>query len=153
VIAPFAHPKPHIKLAREWIDYMYSEWSVPETWHVWLSRYDGRHPIVYDFHAVLDSRLVGVEQGPHLGEVGVDGSEVSTEGIVGTLVVGYLALKILGVHRHRLTRTRATGMIPIWPTSGVSFQWPPTLTLTDKNIKDYFSLWLPPGTILPSVLQ
>lgn len=112
-------------IRRDWVDYLFTNHKPPPNWLVLIGRYDGERPqwaMTHHF-PLLRNNETGV-----LTETAATGNEA----VALTLVVGYFAMKVLGLNKSRATFPGYDDLLRMWPqTSPLSLIWPPKNTIRD----------------------
>jgi len=128
VVARYAHSPPE-PVEREWLDWLYAHHRPPPSWYVWMTSYNGGHPIYYEGHDIT-VEFPGVDhvRTPH--------------GLLTTIVAGYLALKVLGIRVGSPQSRGRDSLIRIWPPSDISVYWSSENPLDDSTLQKFAAMFL-----------
>jgi hypothetical protein len=120
LVARYAHNPPE-PVEGAWIDHLYRNHRPPPSWLVWIATYSGGEPIYYEGRDItVEFQGLGHEQTPH--------------GVLATMVVGRLALKVLGVRAGTPPYRRHDAIIRIGPLSDLYVYWPMEAPLDDEGL-------------------
>jgi hypothetical protein len=126
MVAGYAH-QPPLSLPQDWLKQLYENHTPPpDGWVAFATAYEGRRPAFFASHRLA---LFNVEN---------DEPTTDNEGIMMTLVVGYLALKVIGVRRKGVSNS-GTSFTQVWPASRLTLLWPPRVKVNDGNFDEFFS--------------
>ncbi|MEX0781278.1 MAG: hypothetical protein WD557_01415 [Dehalococcoidia bacterium] len=126
----YAHPRTVAHMPLEWVQHIYETRAIPEAWGVWLGAYYGQSPIGYE---LIDARLIQENR---------DLRSATESGFVATMIVGHLALKVLGVYQNTVSDPWTETLMPIAPVSSALVRWPPPKIFTDRSLGKLFGTWL-----------
>jgi hypothetical protein len=129
VIGYYAHKtyKPH---PSDWLEHIYKYQTPPDNWFIWTTAYDGNTP------ARFESSEIGLAPA-------TPGNPERTEydhGVVTSILIGYLALKVFGFRYGRTSEPGADAALRIWPSSPLIYIWPPPAYL-ENGLLNYFFDW------------
>ncbi len=114
-----------------WLRHMYAERVPPSGWYIWLSGYRGQTPFRYDSRQIA----LSFKDAPP--------TEVTAtpNGVLLTVVVGYLVVKVLGIKEGYAADQ--PGLLRIWPerTGAFSIEWPPERNLSDASLESLCLLY------------
>ena len=120
-----AKPRPsHL----DWLEWLYKRHEPHANWIVWLGAYAGRLDLWLDTH--------------HITAYSDRGARLPVLGIVGTFVIGHLAIKVMGTRGAGVLRTDPELILPIFPNHGDVCNRPPAIVIKDDTIGDFCSMWL-----------
>lgn len=123
--------RPADPVNRDWLDHFYVNHRPPETWYEWIAGYDGKVPFLYEGSAIV------------LDRPGEPTSAATTpHDVYMTLIIGYLAMKVLGVRRGTPSEAGATHLFRIWPMTSGNLSWPPEFYVDDSGLDTFCGLWL-----------
>ena len=126
VVGRYGHP-PVDRVDRDWLDHFYLNHRPPETWYEWITGYFGHMPFYYegrDITLALPHDPTSASATPH--------------GVLMALIVGYLAVKVLGVRRGTPSEPGATHLFRIWPvTNDKLITWPPDFHIDDPSLDTF----------------
>jgi hypothetical protein len=111
---------------QDWLDHLYQRHEAPNTWHIWLGVYNGSEPVIYsgrDISVIFDSAKDATPP------------ENTAHGVSMTLVLGYLAIKVLGIKEGAPDHEPdSSTLLKILPTTGGNLDWPPESHGDDQTI-------------------
>lgn len=118
-----------IQLHQDWLTWLNQHHVAPPEWTVWLGYYHGSKPA---FLEVVDSvYLVSPSsQQQRLRRY---------QGVLLTVVVGYLALKVFGLRGFSIGEPGLFA-IGVSPPKDITLYWPPNLGLNDESIIAFFEM-------------
>ncbi len=119
ILGRYAHEPPE-PVPDAWIQDLYLTHAAPPTWITLVGRYSEGATIAYSNHN-MSSRPPKA-----------DGSH-ATDGIFLTLVVGHLAIKVLGFANPTTINYPADLVLPIWPDPDGDRDWPPASQVTPES--------------------
>jgi hypothetical protein len=126
VVARYCH-LPVDPVDRDWLDHLYVNRHPPETWFEWVTGYVGKSPFYYegrDITLTLPDDPTSAAATPH--------------GVLTTLVVGYLAVKVLGIRAGTPSEPGTTHLFRIWPMTNDRFlSWPPEFHVDDPSLDTF----------------
>ena len=131
MVARYTH-KPPDPVAEDWLEFMHFNHLPPGGWHVWLASYDGARPLYY--------------QGDGGYELLPDGGRTTTKAVVMTLVIGYVALKVVGSRQGAPQFHGSSAVQRLWPPFegfGESI-WPLSRHLDDAGLEKLVNAFLIP---------
>lgn len=110
-----------------WLSYMQKSHTPPPGWQVLIGRYDGTWPLVSEIHDInlrSPDPLLAIEHG-----------------ILATFVLGYLAVKVLGIHHPDVVNPVPSFLQSVWPPVLPKVTWPPRDTWTDQTLQQFIDLF------------
>lgn len=121
---------PVMELAPDWLTHMYQRQRAPDTWHVWIATYIGSRP-VFSHHADITLSFP-------------DDSPGTPHGVLMTLVIGYVAFKVLGVYGGTPSDPGPEVMARLWPPpdTPTDLSWPPPGYLDETPLPAFANLFL-----------
>jgi len=126
IVGRYGH-RPVDPVDRDWLDHFYVNHRPPETWYEWITGYVGKSPFYYegrDITLTLPDDPTFAATTPH--------------GVLMALIVGYLAVKVLGIRQGTPSEPGATRLFRIWPTTSDSFlSWPPDFHVDDASLDTF----------------
>jgi hypothetical protein len=126
VVGRYSHP-PVDPVDRDWLDHFYVNHRPPETWYEWITGYVGKSPFFYegrDITLALPDDPASASTTPH--------------GVLMALIVGYLAVKVLGTRAGTPSEPGATHLFRIWPiTKDKLLVWPPDFHIDDPSLDTF----------------
>lgn len=126
VLSGYAY-RPPVTVPEDWLEHICEDRRPPpHGWVVLATRYVGRRPALFARHRL---ELFNREN---------DKPQPDNEGIMMSLVVGYLALKAIGVRRKGVSNS-GTPFVQVWPTSPLTLLWPPRAQISDEMLEDFLS--------------
>ena len=126
VVARYGH-QPVDPLDRDWLDHFYGNHCPPETWYEWITGYVGKSPFFYEGRDIT----LAFRDDP-------TSPATTPHGVLMTLVVGYLAVKVLGIRRGTPSEPGATHLFRIWPITNDNFlSWPPEFHVDDPSLDTF----------------
>jgi hypothetical protein len=129
-VAVTARSEPHNRLPieREWTEWLYAQHSAVPGWHVWIGHYIGEAPWWYNPHDIR------IELGA--GSAAPPPGFVRQNGVLATLVIGYLALQVFGLGGPGafLDPDREPVFPMIWPVGAETLMWPPPGHIDDAGL-------------------
>jgi hypothetical protein len=128
IVGRYAH-EPAEPVEQDWLECLHRTHEPPPSWHIWTTRYDGAEPIYYENHDITLT---------FPGETG----RATPHGILATLVIGYLAIKVLGIHAGVPTSPTKELLLYIWLSHDRQLIWPPPRSLTDADLPDFAAMFL-----------
>ena len=123
MVAGYAQRPPE-PVRQDWLPFMYDQHIPPPDWHVWTTGYEGATPALYERGTF--TRLLP------------DGRPSGDHGITMTLVVGYVAFKIVGIAGAApdfLSRDHVSRLWP--PFTFDALVWPPRHHLDDSTLQSF----------------
>ncbi len=139
--------EPYLLPEQEWLTQFYETRTLPDSWRVWLSAYDGQNPTLYDGYDIGDVHLMVPDGGSQ-----PTSSASERHGLLATFVIGYFAVKVFGIRRPDADDPlRPDAFLRIFPT-GETVSWPPPMMITDESLSEYLGLFLRNGSVLGQVL-
>ena len=130
---PFGSQKTPAPIAKAWTDWLYTHHTPLPDWHVWLARYDGSEPVVYQ------GEDVRVED-PR-GAFTPAGMVLAAHGLYATLVLGCVGMQVLGIDGPLglpLELDRGwEHVVRIWPPQSTAVFWPPPQTYDDAHLSAF----------------
>lgn len=141
----FKHFRP---LPDDWLASVRDDARAPENWTIVTTGYRGKR----DAH--FQSTEIGVPA-PSTGDT--DAAELD-HGVVTTILVGYLALKVFALRRFKMKEPGTDAFLRIWPASSLIYRWPPPECLGD-DVAQHFIDWgsdqarEPPADLLKKALE
>jgi len=130
IVGRYGHP-PVDPVDRSWLDHFYANHRPPETWYEWITGYVGQSPFFYegrDITLTIPDDPTSTATTPH--------------GVCMTLVIGYLAAKVLGIRGGTPSEPGTTHLFRIWPVIDNNLVWPPEFHVNDPTLDDLCRLWL-----------
>jgi hypothetical protein len=125
ILAGYTH-RPPLTIPQDWRSQLYENRAPPvDGWVVLITAYRGRHPALFASHRLELLRGDDHEPAP------------DNEGILLSFVVGYLALKVIGVRRRGVSNS-GTPFTQVWPTSPLVLLWPPSAHVSDDTLEAFF---------------
>lgn len=115
----------------EFLRYMFKHQQPPPGFRVWLSAYDGNTPAWYEGHTIS-----AIPHPPDFASARKD--------LLVSLILGNLAIKVLGVRGRRPVDPPAEYYTRVWLRSRTTRTWPPPLYFTDSILRLYLDMWLQP---------
>lgn len=109
-----------------WRSSVYEDRKPPDGWIVLATSYRGLRPALFATHRL---ELYNRES---------DEPSLDNEGMMLTFAVGYMAMKVIGVHQPGITNSTPE-LVQLWPVSSLPVSWPPSTPLTDDELEDFFS--------------
>jgi hypothetical protein len=109
-----------------WRSSVFEDRKPPEGWIVLATSYRGRRPALFAVHRL---KLYNRES---------EEPSLDNQGMMLTVAIGYLAMKVIGVHRPGITNSTPE-LVQLWPASSHAVSWPPPIPLTDDEVEDFFS--------------
>ena len=122
---------PTPELLQEWLDWMYSQRTCPENWHVWIANYRGSVPALWESETLHPYRMDNSSPPKPV----LDTSQFG--GVHMTVVLGYFAYKVFGVRGWKPLNIGGTALVRIAPSGGIAVSWPGDAFLTDDSIIDF----------------
>jgi hypothetical protein len=126
VVGRYGHA-PIDPVDRDWLEQFYVSHRPPETWYEWTTGYVGQSPFYYEGRDIT----LSFPDDP--------ASSASTpHGVLMALIVGYLAVKVLGIRRGTPSEPGATHLFRIWPiTNDGLLTWPPEFHIDDPSLDTF----------------
>ncbi len=128
IVGYYAH-ETNRPIPDDWLAHIYEHKTPPDNWFIWTTAYDGNTPTRFQSTEI---GLVPKGENPHIAEL--------DHGVVTSLLIGYLALKVFGLRHATPPEPGADGALRIWPTSPLIYIWPPPAYL-DDSVTDFFFEW------------
>jgi len=119
-------------IATDWRKYFFDTRQPPDSWFIWVSAYYGNYPARFDSHQVS---LVDLP--PALTDIAP-----TEQGILTSLVIGYLAVKVFGIRKGNPGGPGADTLLRIWPPSPLILRWPPRVVISDEVVEYFFRMGL-----------
>jgi hypothetical protein len=131
-------PSPGVR--QDWRDYLFTNRKPSGNWLVLIGRYDGKRPqwsTVHHFPLLRDNET---------GEITL-ASATEHDSLVMTLIVGYFAIKVLGIVKSRANFPGYDFLLRIWPqTSPLHLIWPPPISIRDDaTLQRFEQLFVDPA--------
>lgn len=131
MVARYAESPP-LGLDRRWLDHMYRNQLAPDSWYVWISKYQGERPVFYKSADITLSFPGDIPDTPH--------------GVLTTLVIGYVGsrcLELIPVHPRTLALASCldSGPPAATPLSG----HPSTTSMTSACLRSLPCTWISPA--------
>jgi hypothetical protein len=123
---------PTFPVPPDWLTHVSDLREPPKTWYVLLAKYSGaRHLVHYDGpDAAIGKRGV---PGPQAR----DNVRVEDQAVFMSLLVGQLAVKVVGLRRASRPTMRGKssleGFVQIWPVNVIPVLWPPRVPFDDDT--------------------
>jgi hypothetical protein len=128
IVGRYAH-EPSEPVEQEWLDRLYRSHEPPQSWYIWVTRYDGAEPLYYENHDITLAFPGGA-------------GRTTPHGILATIVIGYLGIKVLGIHDGVPTSPAENPLLQIWLTRNIQVSWPPAKSLADVDLQDFAAMFL-----------
>jgi len=120
---------------REWLDYFYEHQVPPPTCYQWITAYNGQKPFHYAGNDITASDVPGRATEPWH----------TPHGILMTLVIGYLAAKLLWIRKGEPGDLDPSGLVRVWPARNTAVIWPPrTPPLDETGLEALTRMFLSP---------
>ena len=120
-------------VAAEWLTEMYEHQLAPETWYIWVTSYQGYRPVFAQHNDITLSFPVASVQ---------DGSLTTPHGVLVTLVVGYVAFKVMGIKAGTPSYAGTDAWFRLWPLGNETFIWPPQRHLDEISLPGFVNMYL-----------
>lgn len=137
MVARYAESPP-LELDRRWLDHMYRNQLAPDSWYVWISKYQGERPVFYESADITLSFPGDIPGTPH--------------GVLTTLVIGYVAFKVLGVNSGTPSDPGPSVMPRLWPISSHPIVWPPEHHIDDSSLPAFVAMYVDQPGQMPQPL-
>jgi hypothetical protein len=120
--------RPIIESDPDWLALMYHQQRMPDTWNVWVSTYIGPRPVFHNYQTVSFP----------------DDDPSSPKGVQMTLVIGYVALKVLGLYRGTAQDSGPEVMLRLWPSpdNPVPLDWPTGGYLNEESLPAFADMFV-----------
>jgi len=127
---PIAEPE------REWLDYFFEHRVPPPTCYQWITAYNGQKVFHFAGNDIVVSRVRGIATEP----------SHTPHGILMTLVLGYLAAKLLWIRKGEPGDLDLPGLVRVWPARDTALIWPPSRTppLDETGLEALTRMFLSP---------
>ncbi len=126
MLGRYAH-EPSEPVADDWLEYLRDHFAAPPTWYVWTTGYSAERPITYENRDVT---------------LRLPDDPVGSKGILMTIVIGHLALKVFGLRGGVPTNPPSTHLFRIWPPASETVSWPPQYHLDAASLDGFFFMFL-----------
>jgi len=124
-------PLHRMPIERGWTDWLYWQHSAIPTWYVWVGRYVGMEPLWYQPHDIR------IELGPGSAPAPPGMDFLRENGVVATMVIGYLIAQVYGVGgtgRLATPEDEVRTLPLIWPNAH-DVAWPPPDHVDDAGLQ------------------
>lgn len=131
-------PLSYEPLAQDWRHHFCRTKLSPDGWFVWIGANNGAPmPLIRDDEiSVIDPAPPSpVEFTP------------TDQGVLMSMLVGHLAVKVLGLREGRVEQPAPELFLRVWPPTDTALSWPPPLILTDAETLSFLNMWV---TALPT---
>lgn len=105
-------------MLRQWADSLYKEHRIPSGCLVWLAVYNGRFPVYFESSTITHGTT-------------------KDAGLRFSAIIGYLAVKVVGISWAQVSDSRGSAMIQISPYKSSQVEWPPPAAVTDSSFDDF----------------
>lgn len=123
-------------VAAEWLAEMYKHQLAPETWYIWVASYVGHRPAYGQHNDITVSFPDSAVDTPH--------------GVLLTLIVGYVAFKVMGINAGTPSYPGADALLRLWPPGDKTVVWPPMRHLDETTLPGFANMYLDrPGETPP----
>jgi hypothetical protein len=127
---------PPLAVEPEWLKRLYEQQLAPDSWYIWVASYRGDRPVFAQHDDITMSFPDTAVSTPH--------------GVLLTLVVGYVAFKVVGINVGTPSYPGADHLLRLWPPGNETVIWPPERHLDDATLPGFAHMFLDkPGEAPP----